>query len=240
MYSADDAVQQGQSLISDAIKINASQEARSIVSQSESTKKVKFCTEKNVVSITNGNCSDSDHSSTADKYETVKITFVKNCRTVFVRPSEGKDNISYLSTISSCRRYADDAKPLDDVPTVNSIVLAPFDGEFSRAQVIEILPKRVAKVDFIDYGNIERVPFNDLKSLDRSMQLRKRIPYEITLAGIDENAMSNESGIKYLSELSDTLVSLLKIKSEDEENEYCLLDERTGESINRKLAKLLD
>lgn len=228
-------------MISDAIKESAPLEAVSINPPIHSPKKVTICPERNTVSIINANYSDGDHSSNADKYESVKITFADNCRTIFVRPAEGKDNTDYLSTIKSCRKKADEARSLDAVPTVGLILLAPYEGEFFRAQVTKILPeRRIAQVEFIDFGNIERVPFDELKPLDRSMQFRKRIPYEITLAGIDDNAMYTESGVKYLKDLSDKLVSLLKLESDHTDNEYHLIDEQTGESVNEKLAKLLN
>lgn len=106
---------------------------------------------------------------------------------VFVRPVQTTDTLIDIMTKTAC--YADNAKPLTELPDHLELVLAPYESQYYRAVVLKPIAKtEPIKVAFIDFGNDDLVDFSQLKELNPELAARNKLITKIQLKfGVDLN-----------------------------------------------------
>lgn len=126
----------------------------------------------------------------------VKITYVINHCTLFVRPVDNQQEIAFARLICDTVIYAKDAETYKCLPSIGSLVLAKFDY-YQRTLVLKHIDTSKVAVVFIDFGNVEIRDFSQLKIMPDELKKRKRFATKIKLNKIDNDLM-NEKALKYL------------------------------------------
>lgn len=140
----------------------------------------------------------------------VVIVHVANSQTVYVVPSEELEK--WKKFIETTKNHAKTAPILKSPPEVGYIILAkPQIGDsFLRGLVTKIRTKdQVAKVEFMEYGFTDIVPFSDMKCLSEELVNVPRMVNMISLKGApngDENAHEIKGFLTSLQENQSELI----------------------------------
>lgn len=126
----------------------------------------------------------------------VKITYVINHCTLFVRPVDNQQEIAFARLICDTVKCAKDAATYKCLPSIGSLVLAKFDY-YQRALVLKHIDTSKVAVVFIDFGNVEIRDFCQLKVMPDELKKHKRFATKIRLNKIDNDLM-NEKALKFL------------------------------------------
>lgn len=122
----------------------------------------------------------------------VKLTAIINHRLVFVRPAKDKDDVAFAQLLCDTVKYARDAKFLNGLPSIGSLVLAKF-GYYQRALVLKHVDATKVAVAFIDFGNIEICDFSELKVMAEQLKQIDRFARKIELSQIENGIMNNQA-----------------------------------------------
>lgn len=177
----------------------------------------------------------------------VFITYVRSHQKVYIRSVATDD--AYKTLLNDVFEAALTAPNLQSFPRAKTdTVLAPFDDIYYRGFVLECNEiTRIVRVAFIDFGNIEDVPFDKLKVLPEELCQRPRLPLITNLKNVRDNLKPGEEKImqNYLESISETneAAHVLKVRGEGayiEKNDTVeLIDLHTDQLISDKLNSLL-
>lgn len=158
---------------------------------------------------------------------TVKITTVLNNRLVFLRPATENDDIAFARLNCDTVRCAKDANTLAFLPRIGSLVLAKFDF-YQRAMVLKYLSDTMVAVVFIDYGNVEKRDYRELKEMPDQLKTIKRFASKFELNNIDHDIM-NFAALKVLYRY---MANEKELRIEMNENNHCVNLKASDKWIN--------
>lgn len=162
----------------------------------------------------------------------VYMTHVASSSTVFVRSANENDNLAYLKLIRAIAGYCDQAVGLAEIPEEGDIIAALFEGIYYRCRVIYVFDHTDdAVVDFIDFGNVEKIQLSDARYLAQEFQMINPKVQMITLKGMTNK---NAEAFKHLKSLVSEFKKMILVY-ENGPSESELIDEKTGKSINAYL-----
>lgn len=178
----------------------------------------------------------------------VFITYVRNHRTLYIRSVATHD--AYTKLMHDVAEAALIAPNLDSFPCPKQdMVLAPYEGIYYRGMVLACNTLAgLVRVAFVDFGNTEEVPFNQLKVLPNDLCQRPRLILIVNLKNVNDNpepkeALAMQQYLENLSELSES-AEVLKVHGSDnviaKNDTVELLDLKFNRSINEKLNFLLN
>lgn len=202
-------------------------------------------------SLLNGNDAASPSSSAIDNMERIPngsdvyITYVRNHKTVFIRNDATND--TYTDLLNDTTEAASSASNLKSYPTPKKdVVLAPYDGIYWRALVISCNEyAHTVRVAFIDFGNAEEIPFDELKVLPVELAQRPRPAVIVQLKNVIDNPEPKkaEAMKAYLEEITEICAGIrLKVNgigSQIERNDVVeLIDMDANQSISDRLNRI--
>ncbi|CAG0881904.1 unnamed protein product [Cyprideis torosa] len=77
------------------------------------------------------------------------------------------------------------AEPFESVPPAETLCLAPFEGYFFRAEVVDSLEDgRLLRIFFIDHGNEETIPAVEVKPMPGELEWQDPQAFEVTLTDL--------------------------------------------------------
>lgn len=175
---------------------------------------------------------DNMQSMTLPNKSKVFLTYVSNSKIIYVRSAERSESRAYINLLRSIGDYIDHAVPLIEVPAQGAIIAAIFEGIFYRCRVIYVsVHSDDILVDFIDFGNVEKIKFADARYLPQEFQTIKPTVTMITLKGLTDQ---NSNAMRHLKLLVGKIMKLI-LYYENGDTECELFDDKTGESINAYL-----
>lgn len=171
----------------------------------------------------------------------VYITHVKSYSCVYIRSRAASDE--YARLITEVEMASKSAPKLKFYPSRGDIVLAPFDGVYYRAMVINCNKDNASiRVGYIDFGNSEEIAFSAIKELPKELKEKPRYTVLVNLKNIEGDIEKNEMITlqNYLESLSETGTSaLLKVKCHKAEivakDDVELFDVISNQSVNETL-----
>lgn len=174
----------------------------------------------------------------------VFITYVKTHQKVYIRSLATDD--AYRTLMHDVAEAASTAPKLCSFPIPKKDnVLAPYDDIYYRGFVLECnTAARTVRVAFIDFGNIEDVPFDGLKQLPEELCQRPRLVLLAQLKNVRDNIKEGEAEmmqihLENISEFSEEPAHVLKVRGEGANIEHNqtveLFDLHTNQSISDKL-----
>lgn len=164
----------------------------------------------------------------------VYITYVCNQSSVYVRLIDS--NNEYINFLKSVDDSANTSANLSEFPNRENIVLAPFEGNYYRALVISANNSDAIRLAFLDFGNVESIPFNKLKELSADLKFKKRFAVKLTLDSVSSDTKYSD-GIKVLKALEGNLTPIL-VKCDgtvSKDSKVTLIDLSTKENVNQKI-----
>lgn len=135
----------------------------------------------------------------------VFITHVRNHQSVYIRSANTNDE--YAKLITEVEVAAKTQPKLTVYPKRQDIVMAPFEGMFYRAMVINSdKASGTVKVGFIDFGNSDEVQFGHMKSLPEELRTHRRLIIMVNLKNLNGEYEPNEvaSMLNHLGDLCNT------------------------------------
>lgn len=163
----------------------------------------------------------------------VFLTHAASSNTVYIRSADKIGNRAYLKLIRAVADYCEHAVPLSEVPQPGDTIAALFERIYFRARVVYVFEHTdEAMVDFIDFGNVEKIQLSDARHLTEAFQPIKPTIKMITLKGMNSK---NADAKKHLQSLVSDMTKLILVVNENGEHECELIDAKTGESLNAYL-----
>lgn len=139
----------------------------------------------------------------------VFITHVRNHQSVYIRSAITNDE--YAKLITEVEEAAKTQPKLNVYPNRQDIVMAPFEGMYYRAMVINTdKDSGTVKVGFIDFGNSDEVRFAHMKSLPEELRTHRRLIIMVNLKNLNGEYEPNEVAgmLNYLGDLCNGGVGL--------------------------------
>lgn len=170
------------------------------------------------------------------KQRLVVICAVIDSRTVYVRPSKGKQNDEYREILSMVAEQALNARPFIRSPDIKEMTLAPYQGRLCRAEVIAI-DQMNCLVKFVDYGSENIVPITEMKEISTELQMLNIIPEQIILHNINIDPAKNAFGVDLLKSLGKAESEMIQSAS-PAPNEFNLNLQHTWLSVNQQVEVL--
>lgn len=159
----------------------------------------------------------------------VYLTHASSSNTVYVRSGEKNDERAYIKLIKETAECCENAAELEYTPEPGAIIAALFDRIYYRCRVVYVSPHTDdALVDFIDFGNVEKIQLSKARTLPQELQVIKPTVKMITLKGVPSK---DAKALKRLKSLVNKLWKLTLV-NENGETECELIDEKKGVSIN--------
>lgn len=140
----------------------------------------------------------------------VFITHVRNHQSVYIRSAITNDE--YAKLITEVEEAAKTQPKLSVHPNRQDIVMAPFEGMYYRAMVINSdKASGIVKVGFIDFGNSDEVPFSHMKSLPEELRTHRRLIIMVNLKNLNGEYEPNEVAnmLNHLGDLCNTGTGLM-------------------------------
>lgn len=136
----------------------------------------------------------------------VFLTHVASSNTVYIRSADRNENRAYIKLIRAVAEYCLDAVPLDEAPQPGDTIAAQFEGIYYRCRVVYVFEHTdEAMVDFIDFGNVEKIQLSDARHLTKELQPMKPTIKLITLKGMSSK---NADAKKHLQSLVTDMTKL--------------------------------
>lgn len=162
----------------------------------------------------------------------VYLTHAASSNTVYIRSAIPSENKSYIKLIKAIDEYCRHAVPLEEEPEPGDFIAARFDGIYFRCRVVYV-PSNTheALVDFIDFGNVEKIQLSEALYLSHEFRTIKPTVEMVTLKGMTNK---NAVALKQLRSLVSDARELILHRANGE-FECELIDAKTGETINTYL-----
>ena len=171
--------------------------------------------------------------------ESVVIMHVASDKVLYVRPARPDDN-SFENLMKDLREFSKTAAKTSKKPEINSTILAPFEGGYQRAQVMDYETSPDSNdllVFFIDIGVIKKVPASNLKDLNFKFRLRERQTFKVILESV-----INESNPHVKKHLETLCLDQVELKVESIRGEIdrfvVLRNGNSGDTVNEEVQKI--
>lgn len=136
----------------------------------------------------------------------VKLTSFVDFKTVFVRSSNSDDEMEFIKLMNDVANAAKTSGKLI-TPKTGLLVLAPFEMIYHRSLILKLLNQEEAIVAFVDFGNVDTVNINQMKTMPAELKKRSRMVTKFTLKHVPD-AMCNDYAMNILYELLNKSVEL--------------------------------
>lgn len=162
----------------------------------------------------------------------VYLAHAASSNTVYIRSADKAASKRYVKLLHAIAEYCVDAAPLEELPKTGDVIAALYDGIYHRCRVVYVSAHTDdALVDFIDFGNVEKIHLSDARCLAQEFVVIKPTVKMITLKGMTNK---NAKAMEHLKSLVHNLERMILV-CENGDLECDLIDERTGESIIARL-----
>lgn len=173
----------------------------------------------------------------------VKITTSLPSGTLYVYHSNSPHGgeSAYQTLLNRLGQAADnDSQPLQEVPEVDDVVFAPFQGIFYRAKVLAVKGETKIEVQFPDFGNLDTVVWKECREiLNDELKWARYLSFPVMLEGV-EGPLSKEQKQLIESLEFEEEFELVKAESvaDSEVREVVLKRERQNATLNMTLVEL--
>ncbi|KAL5284891.1 hypothetical protein ACFFRR_006922 [Megaselia abdita] len=170
----------------------------------------------------------------------VNIVSVFNSRHVYIRSLEPAADKQFRVNLYNINKLCKTARPIQSLPAPKSYACTDYqgDGLFYRVRVVKAEDLNNITVRYVDFGNVEKKTFKDLRQLPEECKEFKIFKIAVTLNDIPATLDSNKKMLNYLQRISDDVTNKYKIFYENDR--AVLLDAFSGESLNKQLLDLIN
>lgn len=134
----------------------------------------------------------------------VLLTHVASERVVYVRPISVSLSEVFDKLEKDIETGSETAAKLQETPEIGDTVLAPYNGRYYRAQVIDFFEPDANFNDvqcfFLDYGHSAKASWNALKKLNYKLRGIPRHTFKVILEGV--NVQNSQDILNYLKSLN--------------------------------------
>lgn len=172
--------------------------------------------------------------------ELIHIVSVYNARHVYIRSLQPAADKEFRRNLCNIHKLCKSARPITRLPAPKSYACTDYhgDGLFYRVRVVKAEDLNNIFVRYVDFGNVEKKTFNDLRQLPEECKEFKIFKIAVTLHDIPSASENNGKIINHLQKISDDVTNKYKIFYENDRAN--LIDASSGESLNKKLLKLMN
>lgn len=173
--------------------------------------------------------------------DSVVICHVANERVLIVRPIA--TNAEFHALLEKVRNFALNTPLLTEEPEIQDTVLAPLNGSYCRAQVIDTFEPdsngNTLGVYFLEYGSTEKFPWTVLRKLSYKLRGEKRHTFKVVLKGVEISHSSEAEN--YLNKLKTKSEELLVVQEEFHEHVgfVVLKIKSTSEIVNSRIQQIV-
>lgn len=177
----------------------------------------------------------------------VAIVHVEGYETIFVVPMAAIEEWTNLNEIVN--QHGNVAGHLKNAPEVGFIVLAKpkTSDSYARGLIKKIRAQdAIAKVEFLDYGFTDIVPFAEMKCLTEQLVNARRLVNKVSLKGVQSEADNSSEIVRYLKKLQENGTELIVkqldlIEKTAVSAHFCatLVDSEKFITINEQIKKLV-
>lgn len=168
----------------------------------------------------------------------VFITCVSSPRVLYVRPVNEDEN--YLKLLEDVKTTTSIMSKKTEKPEINDHMLAPFQGAFHRAKVIDLFEIDSdglnAKVFMVDFGDEIKVKWQDCKELNYRLRGLRTYIFKFVLDSV-QTSNENHEIIEYIKDIQGNNEAL-EIKDISKNGERKTLIRSNGEIVNDKIIEL--
>lgn len=170
----------------------------------------------------------------------VNIVSVFNSRHVYIRSLELAADKEFRINLYNINRLCKSSPPITCLPAPKSYACTDYqgDGLFYRVRVVKAEDLNNITVRYVDFGNVEKKTFKELRQLPEECKEFKIFKIAVTLHDIPAMLDSNRKMMSYLQRVSDDVSNKYKIFFENDR--AVLLDAYSGESLNKQLLDLVN
>lgn len=173
----------------------------------------------------------------------VTLTSISKTNIVFIRSKTHEDNFNFFKLVNEVQSVAKNMKKLSKLPSCGQIVIVDFEGQFSRAMVLNSDDEQRVKLIYIDYGNLDARKFEELYEVPGQFVDIQRFAVPVILKDVPEMYMTEEIR-KFMYSYLDGIDLVLKYDTEidclADKGVYKveLIDGTTNQNFNKMVAKL--
>lgn len=171
----------------------------------------------------------------------VVITHVANERVFFIRPLNS--NVEFQQLMNDVHNYSLEAPRIIEAPEIQDIVLAPLNGRYCRAQVIDtFVPDSDGNsllVFFLEHGCTEKFHIGRLRKLNYKLRARERQTFKVALK--DVKISHNSEAQNYLKKLlmDGEELEVLQLDLYENVGSVVLKVKRSSEIVNTKILETI-
>lgn len=172
--------------------------------------------------------------------ELVNIVSVFNSRHVYIRSLEQEADKQFRINLYNINKLCKSAPAITSLPAPKSYACTDYqgDGLLYRVRVVKAEDLNNITVRYVDFGNVEKKTFKDLRQLPEECKEFNIFKIAVTLNGIPGNLDNNKKLMNFLQRISDDVSNKYKIFYENDR--VLLLDAYSGESLNKQLLDLIN
>lgn len=116
----------------------------------------------------------------------IKITSSLPSGVVYIYHNNAHNGQSsdYFVLASKLYQAASKAKPLNEIPKIDDVIFAPFQGGFYRGKVLAVKGDQL-EVHYPDFGNMETIAWKEAKEIgDEELKWAKYLTFPVKLEGV--------------------------------------------------------
>lgn len=164
----------------------------------------------------------------------VKITHIQSTKVLFVRPANG----NFQEMLTAISKITTNSK-LSEKPEVDDTVLAPLEGAYHRAQIIDVREDDV-QVFFLDHGNSTQIRWQQLRKLTFKGRSLPRQTFKIVLKGDVSNSSNDQTINNYLQSLymKESELKIVRMTLRGQDRYVTLEDFHVGKVVNEFSSKV--
>lgn len=170
----------------------------------------------------------------------VNIVSVFNSRHVYIRSLEPVADKQFRLNLYNINKLCKSAHPITSLPAPKSYACTDYqgDGLFYRVRVVKAEDLNNITVRYVDFGNVEKKTFKELRQLPEECKEFKIFKIAVTLNEVPGTLDNNKKLLTYLQRISDDVSNKYKIFFDN--GRAVLLDAYSGECLNEQLLALIN
>ncbi|XP_033750766.1 serine/threonine-protein kinase 31-like isoform X2 [Pecten maximus] len=174
-------------------------------------------------------------SSNINEKESVMVTFVESCVTVWVQVVNEENTNKLMNITEQLGALCPAASKVNDPSQQSKVYAAQFseDNMWYRCSIKQFIGTEKVKVQYIDYGNSEEISVNSLVEIPQTLASNKPLATKFMLHNTKANKFNDINGISLLRKLTEgKVIEAVRTRKLGDGNGHYALIYLDGQSIN--------